>query len=129
MPKLVTCSGYKKRRPEELFLSLRLKSSQSICTYIRLTSKIASRISNENQHLVATQFIKGLDSLKLRIQAMSGLSNRPSVEEAITKVQRLWDVMGEDQSSGDEDDSELTDSEMESDEQEREGWSRGRNGD
>ena len=115
-----------KRRAEETFLSLRQKSNQSIRTYIRLTRKIASRMSNENQHLVATQFIKGLDYCELRIQAMSGLSKRPSVEEAITKVQRLWDVMGEGRSTGDEEDSEVTDSEMESVEHEGEGRSRGR---
>jgi len=112
-----------KRRAEESFLNLRQKSSQSIVAYIKLTKKIASRMSSENQHLVATQFIKGLDSRELRIQAMSGLSNRPSVEEAITKVQRLWDIMSEDNSSEDEDDVELTDSETESDKDQRNGKS------
>lgn len=78
-----------KRRAEKTFLSLRQKSNQSIRTYIRLTRKIASRMSNENQHLVATQFIKDLDSRELSIQAMSGLSNQPCVEEGITTVQQL----------------------------------------
>ena len=56
-----------KRRAEESFLSLRQRSTQSIRGYIKLTRKIASRMSTENQHLVATQFIKGLDSRELRI--------------------------------------------------------------
>lgn len=115
-----------KRRAEESFLSLRQRSTQSIRGYIKLTRKIASRMSTENQHLVATQFIKGLDSRELRIQAMSGLSNRPTVEEVVTKVQRLWDVMGEEKSSEDEDDLELTDSDTDDDEEEQGGRSKGR---
>ncbi|RPA92244.1 hypothetical protein L873DRAFT_1847811 [Choiromyces venosus 120613-1] len=105
-----------KRRAEESFLCLRQKSGQSIEAYVKLTRKVAHGMSSEFQHLVATQFVKGLDSRELRMQAMSGLANRPSVEDAIMKVQRLWSIMEEDHSSGDED-IDLTDSEDDSDEE------------
>src|SRR5207302_8227636 len=95
-----------KRQAEESFLSLHQKSGQSIEQYIKKTRKVAQGMSNENQHLVATQFVKGLDSRDLRIQAMSGLANRPGVEEAIMKVQQLWNVMGEEYGSGSGDDTD-----------------------
>jgi len=115
-----------KRRAEELFLRLRQRSTQSIRGYIKLTRKIAAQMSIENEHLVATQFIKRLDSRELRKQDMSGLSNRLTVEEAITKVQRLWDVMGEERSSEDEDDVEHGDSDTDDDEEEQGGGSKSR---
>ena len=61
------------RYAEELFLSLRQRRGQSIDDYIRLTRRVARGMTAENQHLVATQFVKGLDSRELRVQTMSGL--------------------------------------------------------
>jgi len=88
------------RYAEELFLSLRQRRGQSIDDYIRLTRRVARGMTAENQHLVATQFVKGLDSRELRVQTMSGLSSRPTVNEAITKVQRLADIIDIDSYTG-----------------------------
>ncbi|PUU78689.1 hypothetical protein B9Z19DRAFT_1193101 [Tuber borchii] len=99
------------RYAEELFLSLRQRRGQTIDDYIRLTRRVARGMSSDNQHLVATQFVKGLDSRELRVQTMGGLSSRPSVNEAITKVQRIADIIDIDAYTGlpglssDEDDS------------------------
>ncbi|RPA91939.1 hypothetical protein L873DRAFT_1848039 [Choiromyces venosus 120613-1] len=82
-----------RRAAEELFLSLWQKRGQSINDYVKLTKKIALGMSVENQHLVATQFVKGLDSRKLRVQIMSGLSSHPTVKEAVTKVLQVADMI------------------------------------
>ena len=88
------------RYAKELFLSLRQRRGQSIEDYIRLTRRLARGMSAENQHLVASQFVKGLDSRGLRVQTMSGLSSRPTVNEAITKVQRIADIIDIDAYTG-----------------------------
>ena len=72
-------------------------------------------MSYENHHLVPRQFINELDWCELYIQAISSLTNRPTVEKVITKVQRLWDIMSKDNSSENEDDLKLTDIETDSD--------------
>ncbi|RPA90797.1 hypothetical protein L873DRAFT_1795281 [Choiromyces venosus 120613-1] len=82
--------------------------------YIKITRKIACGMSSGNQHLVATQFVKGLDSRELRVQAMSGMANRPMVEEAIMKVRRLHDVIGSQGTGGFGDETEESKSESES---------------
>ncbi|RPA89666.1 hypothetical protein L873DRAFT_1887245 [Choiromyces venosus 120613-1] len=106
-----------RRIAEASFLSLRQKRRLSLESYIKLTRKIASGMSEEMQHLVATQFVRGLDSRELRIQAMSGLSGRPSVAEAITKVQRVAEVIeGESTDRWNSDESDDSESNESSDE-------------
>jgi len=66
-----------RRKAEESFLELRQHRGEDLDDYIRTARRVARHMAPENEHLVATQFVRGLDSRELRVHVMTSLGTRP----------------------------------------------------
>jgi len=78
-----------RRKAEVCFLELRQCRGEDLDDYtIKTARRVARYTAPENEHLVATQFVGGLDSRELRVHVMTSLGARPKMNETIIKVRR-----------------------------------------
>src|SRR5207302_5432956 len=50
--------------------------------------RVARHMGPDNEHLVATQFVRGLDSRELRVHVMTAMGTRPKMNETVIRVRR-----------------------------------------
>jgi len=82
-----------RRKAEEGSLELRQCRGEDFDDYIKTARRVGRLMASENEHLVATQFVCGLDSRELHVHIMTSLGARPKMNETIIKVRRTSSML------------------------------------